>query len=608
MGRFYLVVLFLAAGSWQAVLANKSGVTITDRQQYAQQRLSYLLELPYDVLVKDLDQSRVWADSMLLLAQQLKAVTKQAEAHQKSALIHYYQGSYEASVADHLAAIAIYQSVNDSAGMGKVYVAMGYQGKRRDLDLSIKHMHKGIDLLQAVGEKDMAGAYDNLGVLYELKGDFTKANQLYIKAYEIKLADNDSIGLPYSLDHMGGLAALQGDFQKAEKLMRQSYNIRKLRNDFNGMAESMMYQSELYKQWGKPEKLLQTTQVAIALGKEIGYADLVRKAYAYQAEAFAALGDYKMAYRQQLAFNTLNDSLFTIANNSRILQLEKKFQTAQKEQEIIQLNQKKELQALELAAAKTAQARLWWAAIASLLALSLTFGFVFIRYQAKQRAEKAWLQKQNFKAALKGEEKERQRIARELHDGVGQMLVAAKLQSALLELQLSEAFKPKVQEQLTLINDAIVEIRNISHNLMPVALNAAGLFVAIRGLCDRLQSTGSISPELYVEDSDQRFDPDFELSVYRIVQEVLSNMLKHAEASRIVIDMHSDGNALMISIRDNGKGFALDQIKKSKGIGWANLQARTDLLGGVMEVQSALGEGTNVFFELPYQKMQFEAA
>lgn len=143
---------------------------------------------------------------------------------------------------------------------------------------------------------------------------------------------------------------------------------------------------------------------------------------------------------------------------------------------------------------------------------------------------------------------------------------------------------------------------------MPVALNAAGLFVAIRGLCDRLQSTGSISPELYVEDSDQRFDPDFELSVYRIVQEVLSNMLKHAEASRIVIDMHSDGNALMISIRDNGKGFALDQIKKSKGIGWANLQARTDLLGGVMEVQSALGEGTNVFFELPYQKMQFEAA
>lgn len=143
---------------------------------------------------------------------------------------------------------------------------------------------------------------------------------------------------------------------------------------------------------------------------------------------------------------------------------------------------------------------------------------------------------------------------------------------------------------------------------MPVALSSGGLFAAIQGLCDRVQASGSISPELYIDDSSQRFEADYELSVYRIVQEVLSNMLKHAAASRIGIDIHSDDNALIISIRDNGKGFPLRQIKESKGIGWANLQARTDLLGGVMDVQSAPGEGTSVFFELPYPSLRTVAA
>jgi signal transduction histidine kinase len=608
MLRFIIFLLFSLVAIGQAAQASQASLKNAATPSQAQQRLSALLGLPYDVLVTDLEQGRVWADSMLLLARRLKSDRQLAQAHQKSALIHYYQGNYEATVADHLASIKIYQAMGDSIGLGHVYVGMGYQGKRRDLALSISHMHKGIALLEAAGEKDMAAAYDNLGVLYEMKGDYTQAGQLYQRAYDIKVASKDSIGLPYSLDHLGGLAALQGDFAGAEKLMLQSYSIRKLRNDRNGMAESRMYQSELYKMWGKPNKMLTATDEAIQLGKAIGYADLVRKAYAFQAEAYAVLGKYEQAYQQQLAYTLLNDSLFTLANNNRILQLEKKFQTAQKEQENLQLSQEKEIQALELAAAKTAQARLWWAAIASLLALSLSFGVVFIRYQAKQRAEKALLQKQNFKAALKGEEKERQRIARELHDGVGQMLAAAKLQSALLELQLSDTFKPKVQEQLALINEAMVEIRQISHNLMPVALSSGGLFVAIQGLCERIQASGSISPELYIEDSSQRFEPDYELSVYRMVQEVLSNMLKHAAASRIGIDIHSDENALMISIRDNGKGFQLQQIKASKGIGWANLQARTDLLGGTMEVQSAPGEGTSVFFELPFQQLQAVAA
>lgn len=571
-------------------------------------RLTALLGLPYDQFIADLDQAKIWADSMVLLGKKLNRPAELAKAHQKRALVNYYQGAYEATVADHMKSIALFTELGDSIGIANVYIGMGYQGKRRDLALSISQMEQGIRLLQAVGGQDLSGATDNLGVLYEIKGDYVQAKALYEQAYQLKVANNDSIGLPYSLDHMGGLAALMGNYAQAEALMRRAYNIRELRNDRNGMAESKMSQADLYQQWGKPMEVLICTQEAIRIGKNIGYADLVRKAYAFEAEAYAALGQYENAFKQQLAFSQLNDSLFAQASNNRILQLEKKFQLAQKEQENQRLVQEKAIQGLELTAARTAQARLWWAAIAVLLAITLAFGFVFLRYQAKQRAEKTLLQRQNFKAALKGEEKERQRIARELHDGVGQLLAAAKLQSSLLELQLNDTFKPKVQAQLALLDEAVQEVRNISHNLMPVALVSKGLFAAIHGLAERINQGAGPQMEVYAEEVDQRFSADYELAVYRMVQEVLNNMLKHADASRIVLDMQLDENELTISIRDNGKGFALHKMKESKGIGWANLQARTDILGGMMEVESTEGQGTTVFFALPLQEALLIAA
>lgn len=608
MMRFFFFIILFGVVLTYTIAAEAAELSPSRPVSAEQKRLSYLLELPYDVLIADLDQANLWVDSMLYLSRKLKSKAQLAKSFQKSALINYYRGDYEATVAAHMQAIELYNGLGDSVGLGQVYIGMGYQGKRRDLGLSIAHMQKGIRLLEAAGEKDMAGAYDNLGVLYEMKGDFKQAESLYSRAYQMKLKDNDSIGLPYSLDHLGGLSALMGNYAKAESWMKQAYDLRALRNDRTGMAESKMYQSDLYKQWGKPQKVVESSEEAIQLGKQIGYADLVRKAYAFQAEAYAALGQFEKAFEKQLAFSQLNDSLFTVANNNQILKLEKKFQTVQKEQENVRLTQEKEIQALELSAAKTAKARLWWAALASLLALTLTFLFVFQRYKSRQQAEKAVLQRQNFKAALKGEEKERQRIARELHDGVGQLLAAAKLQSALLELQLADSFKPKVQEQLVLLDEAVQEIRNISHNLMPVALTTKGLFVAIKGLAERLNNAGGPQLEVYVDDLEERFDADYELAVYRMVQEVLSNMLKHAEASRIVLDIQADEEELTISLRDNGKGFDLKKIKDSKGIGWANLQARTDLLGGVMEVESTLGQGTTVFFALPLRESLLKVA
>ncbi len=606
----FLLFILLLSG----VLPADAGVYSDSLQQNATgwsegQRLKALLGIPYDEWVADLDRGLTLADSALGLSKKLRNRQGQADVYEKRSLIYYYQGEYEAAVRDHLRAIHLYQELGDSSGLGHAYLQLGYQGKKRDLKGSIQQMETGVAILEAIGdEAKLTGGYDNLGVLYEMQGDYSKAGFLYEKVYQMKLKRNDSIGLPYSLDHLGGLAVLMGQYTKAEKLMETSFQIRKLRNDLNGMAESRLYQAELYRAWQKPKQVIALMEEAIPLGRQIGYSQMVLKAHRYLAEAYAETGVYAAAYQHQKAFSLLNDSLFTIAGNHKILQLEKKFEMREKEQENRRLVQEKEIQGLELSQQKAANARLFWTAVSALLSLLLLFSYVYARLQARQRAEKAQLQRQNFKAVLAAEEKERSRIARELHDSVGQLLAAAKLHWSIFELQVHDMLKGKVQEQIRLLDEAVQEVRAISHNLMPVALTSKGLFSAIRGTVERINVAGGMQIELYMEVEGDRFEPDFELSVYRMVQEVLSNMLKHAYASRIVLDIQLDEKELLISMRDNGIGFQTDRISRSSGIGWGNLRARTDLLGGRMEVISQPGEGTSVLFELPVRASRQVAA
>lgn len=593
---FFLMTAFFMIGNAEAGIIDSLETRF--REKPTAKNLEALLKIPYDALVADLARTEKLTDSLVVWSKKFKNAVFLGDAYQMKALNAYYQGRYELAVEAHLASIESFREAGDSSRIGGVFLNMGYQVKRRDLKLAIEQMETGIRILQSQGDSErLVGGYDNLGVLYEMKKDFKSARWFYQRSLDMKRERNDSIGLPYSLNHLAGLAALQGNFDEANRLFEQGYLIRKIRGDLNGMAESRMMQAEMLtisKEFSKVPELLDET---IMLGKRIGYLHLVKTALKLNAEAYAELGAFEKAFRLHQEYALLDDSLYNLASNNRIMELEKRFQVAEKERDNERLRQEAQVSALELEAERQSRLQLLWGAVSAILSLILLFGFVYSRQQLRQRAEKEALQRTSFQAVIKAEEKERSRIARELHDGVGQLLAAIKLHTSVFEVQLSPPFSEKVKEQIQMIDEAVQEVRHISHNLMPVALMNKGLMAALRTLADRLE--GKLQFELYIDDETRRFDAQTEMSIYRMVQEVTGNMLKHAEASRIVVDIQGDGTDLLISIRDNGKGFDLALVEKSSGIGWENLKTRTNLMGGTMEIQSAPGKGTSVLFVLP---------
>jgi len=151
-----------------------------------------------------------------------------------------------------------------------------------------------------------------------------------------------------------------------------------------------------------------------------------------------------------------------------------------------------------------------------------------------------------------------------------------------------------------LVDKTITEVRNISHNLIPEELNF-GLFNALEDIANKINEAGGATVTTNIPDSIRQLQlsRQNELSIYRIVQEVLNNMIKHANATLITLDMERTGNNLLLVIKDNGKGFDAAAINESKGIGWKNISARVHLLNGDLNVRSERLSGTTIEISIP---------
>jgi len=189
-----------------------------------------------------------------------------------------------------------------------------------------------------------------------------------------------------------------------------------------------------------------------------------------------------------------------------------------------------------------------------------------------------------------------------LHDGLGQLLSTARINVASLDDLVEEGDKEDqkiYQNSLDLIDNACEEVRQISHNLMPGALSRLGLNSALEDMRDKLNAAKGTQILLTIQQKDQRLSEAIEFNLYRIVQEVLNNMLKHAQATEIKLKWENERSPMRLTLTDNGKGMDLNLIKSSEGLGWQNLYARVDLLDGQLDIQSAPGQGFQVQIEIP---------
>jgi signal transduction histidine kinase len=198
---------------------------------------------------------------------------------------------------------------------------------------------------------------------------------------------------------------------------------------------------------------------------------------------------------------------------------------------------------------------------------------------------------------INSQEKERTRISAELHDGLGQVLSAARLNLAAMEGNAVEG--PQLQKALGLIDRSCKELREISHDMMPSLLMKAGLVAAAKELIEGIKQGGKVDVGLDVELMEERLPADIELNLFRVLQELLTNIYKYAKATEVQIQIIREEKGITMMVEDNGVGFDPEHLKSSSGNGWYNIQSRVRLMGGEYEIDSRIDSGSVITVSVP---------
>ncbi|WP_374462466.1 histidine kinase [Chryseobacterium sp.] len=212
-------------------------------------------------------------------------------------------------------------------------------------------------------------------------------------------------------------------------------------------------------------------------------------------------------------------------------------------------------------------------------------------------------EKQNSKistltALLEGQEQERGRLARDLHDGLGGLLSGTKHQLSYLNPQQSENLQEGISKSLEQIDGAVEELRRVAHNLMPDLLMKYGLEVAIEEFASRISNNVLDIHTEFISYSNS-LSQEKQLIVYRIIQELVNNAIKHADTSEIIIQISEEQNQLNVTVEDNGKGFDLAALDVRKTAGFHNIELRVQFLKGTMNITSELNIGTSIEIQIP---------
>lgn len=320
------------------------------------------------------------------------------------------------------------------------------------------------------------------------------------------------------------------------------------------------------------------------------------------SEVYNATKNYDKAYFYANKSNRINDSLNDTKFKSEIVELEAKYKKAENEKKINLLQSQNEKAALLVN--NNRLNTILFAVLSVLLFLIVLFLWILNNNQKKLSIQKEINHEQELtsledqqklsvsNALIEGEEVERKRIARDLHDGLGSMLSGLKIHLKLAEKEnaLSAA------EVNNLLDKSIKELRNISQNLMPESLLKLSLEHALRDLC-MANSNAKTQIEFQYLIQKPNLPKNYEIVIYRIIQELLNNALKYAEASLILVSCSQNKDTFFITVEDNGVGFDI-MDKNNNGMGLRNIKNRVEILKGKLEIESEVNKGTSAYIEL----------
>lgn len=434
----------------------------------------------------------------------------------------------------------------------------------------------------------VADCQNNKGTVYEQINNYDKAISAYKSALAVYTAKNITPKISMSLSNLAIVYKFQKNYTESLNYNQKALALSSKTGDKWMMSATYNNIGNLYGEMGNYKNAIAYCEKALQLAREIDAIEIIESTYDSMAEAAAKAGDYKNAYQYHRDFSDANRNFINIESANRLSELNVKYETERK-QKLIQQQQ-----------FEISKRNYWLYGAIILLILMALVAYLIVRnnsYKQQKRLQAEIHKQQEIenRALFDGEQKERIRIARDLHDSIGQLL-------SVVKMNLSNLSTPNenLNNTVKLVDQTITEVRHISHNLIPEELNF-GLFAALEDMADKISATGKTQVQVNINEDARahRFEKSNELSVYRIVQEALSNIVKHAGAKVIELNVDLTGNAMLISVKDDGRGFDTGQIKNSTGIGWKNIAARVNLLNGNLQVHSEKLKGTQIEISIP---------
>lgn len=412
--------------------------------------------------------------------------------------------------------------------------------------------------------------------------------------------------------HLNAAVFLEGidDDTHALLRMRKSMDIREQLGDTNGLASEAIFLSSILWNLGQREEALRALQRSTDLALRTGDLQLTCDAEVKAYEYMKSLGRIPEALLHLESHMAAKDSLNTLAREQRAADLEIQYGTAKKERAL----RAKDVELTDANAAKRRrEVQLLWSVGAALMLATLLLLLFRNNQHSKRLREKDrvvhaqevndLMRQQEIRsldAMMEGQERERKRVAQDLHDRLGSMLSAIKLQFSALEGRMEQLRRDQKQQYdhvFTLLDDAVGEVRRISHDMVKSSLTRFGLKGALEDLYSTVHVPGKLEIEMSLFGLDDRLEQRVEIAIYRMVQESINNALRHARARHITVQVTRSTGMLNLMVEDDGVGF--DPTQVSEGMGMGNLRRRAAEIGGTVRIDTRPGRGTSISVDVP---------
>jgi len=537
-----------------------------------------------------------------------------ANVYNNTAIIYNAKGEYTLSLSFYLKAATIYEKRNEATSMAFIYSNISnIYNELKEYQKGYEYSLKGILLCRSLHQNHgLIAGMINLGSALINLQKFDTALHVLI---ETKKLVRDLNYKSSEIDVLANINYAYAGKNEYSLIYGNSIELMALSKELeskDGLCFAYLGLVDYYLYLKKYEKAAYYAQSAVQVANENNLTSILEDAYKAAAKAGLENGNLSDYYK----YTHLKDSVNEVLLSDKILkntqELEAQYSLNKKQSEIDILNKEKRIQLLSLK-----QHHLM---IGILMGVVIVIGIIsFLSYMNYQQKKKllitetllhqkriSELEKEKIlmatQAMLQGQVEERSRLAKDLHDGLGGILSSAKFsfnnmkENMIITSENAEAF----ERSMGMLDKSINELRRVAHNMMPEALVKFGLDTALKDYCSSIEASGAIQLTYQSFDIDEAsISKITAAAVYRIIQELVNNILKHANATAALVQLIRRSDTLSITVEDNGKGFDKTILDNNDGIGYINLKNRVNYLNGSLDIQSSEGNGTSVNIEIP---------